>query len=499
MTREIFDIAVVGSGGGSILADTAMITGHRVALIEGTAWGGTCLNRGCIPTKIMVHAADLIRETQHAASMALDGQPLTINWQALRERVFGKIDEGASMPDYYASAGNVVLYMAMASFAGRTSVKGEELFALHLKTAAGDVSEILARKVVLANGGHTFIPQGLGLEDVGFATSESFFTPEGFPSKPYESLIIVGGGDIGCEFAHIFASFGTKVKLVQHNVRLVPRQDGEISARLLKILEHDGIEVYLNRDTVEAGRSRNGKTMRVVHRVTGEEELLEAEEIFVSPGIRANSPSLNLAAIGLRTADNGWIETNEYLETRVPGVYALGDLNGHQQLRHKSNYEATILAWNLLQEGASHPDKRRQADYDIVPSATFTAVQIGAVGLTEEQARWHHVPYKVGYLPFSATAQGYARGFLPDSLVDGFAKVLVTPDESRIIGVHILAPEASSLVQPYVYMMAAAKEPRLRPDAPAVVQRTMTIHPSLSELPAWAIGNWREGEEEALL
>lgn len=514
MIIDIFDIAVIGSGGGTIIADTAMETGHKVALIEGSGWGGTCLNHGCIPTKIMVHAADVVRESEKAAKMGLQGVPLTADWPSLRTRVLEKIAEGKSLPDYYAAHANISCYFAMASFLPKQLHEGKEYFTLHLADNQGREGDILASQVVLANGGHTYVPEGQGFDEISYISAESFFAPEGFPAKAYDSLIIVGGGDIGVEFAHIFASFGTKVKLVQHNVRLVPKQDHEVSEKLLTLAKRDGVEVYLNRDTIMAGETASGKTLRIRHRETGEEEMLTAEEIMVSPGIRGNASSLNLSAVGLPATPHGWILTNEYLETAVPGIYALGDINGREQLRHKSNYEATILAWNLLQDGALHPKRRRKVSYEVVPRATFTALQIGSVGLTENQAREQGLDYRVGYLELSATAQGYARGYLPGDSDDGFAKVLVSNESKRIIGVHIMAPEASSLVMPYVYLMAAARqdstfdgrvtegetsaagvyEAGTPPDSIDTIQWNMTIHPSLSELPAWAIGNWRVQE-----
>lgn len=487
---EIFDIAVIGSGGGSIIADTAMETGHKVAMIEATGWGGTCLNRGCIPTKIMVHAADLIRDSQRAAEVALEGEPLTVDWPALKKRVFAKIRQGDTMKDYYAPCANISLYKAKASFLPKIRQAGEELFALAL-TGEAVPSEIWARRVVLANGGHTKVPASLGFAETGFLSSESLFKEETWPEQLPASLLIIGGGDIGTEFAHIFSSFGVRVELVQHNVRLVPKQDGEISARLKTILENNGIAIHLNYDTVRAYRKDGQKYLEIRERTTGESKTLAAEEFFICPGIRPNTDDLGLEQVGLAADSRGWIPSNEYLETSVPGIYAIGDINGRQQLRHKANYEAQVLAYNLLQEGASAQEKRRRARYEFVPAGTFTALQIGTVGLSEEKARARGLAYKVGYLDFSATAQGYAHGYLPGSPTDGFAKILLSEDGRRILGVHIIAPEASALIQPYVYLMTAAEEFSCRPDDPQIVTASMTVHPSLAELPAWAAGSIR--------
>lgn len=488
---EIFDLAVIGSGGGSFLADKAIESGHRLALIEGTGWGGTCLNRGCIPTKIMVHAADVIRESERASDIALRGRALAVDWPALKKRVFDKIAEGETMRDYYAPYPNIKLYKAYASFAGKEVYEGRSLFRLLLRD--GDKEEmILAEKAVIANGGRTKVPEGIGLEETGYLSSERLFNPETWPEKLPESMILIGGGDIGVEFAHIFSSFGVKVDLVQHNVRLVPKHDHEISARLKTVLEKNGIGIHLNYDTVKAYVKDGLKHLLIRRRDSGRDETLSAEEFFVCPGIIPNSDTLNLDSISLETDPRGWIKTDEYLRTSLDGVYALGDINGRQQLRHKANYEGALLAENLLGEASSKPELRRAADYDLVPAGTFTALQLGTVGLTEERARAKGLNIKLGYLPFSATAQGYARGFLPGDEADGFAKIIMSEEDGTILGAHIIAPEASSLVQPFVYLMAAAREETLHPDQAAVISRAMTIHPSLAELPAWAVDQIRE-------
>lgn len=491
MMPKVFDIAVIGSGGGSIIADKAIGTDKKVAMIEGTGWGGTCLNRGCIPTKIMVHAADLIRASQRAEAVALKGEALKVDWPALKGRIFSKIREGESMPDFYAPYENISLYKAFASFLPKEKREGEELFALKLE--GEDCPEkILARRVVLANGGHTNIPADLGLDQMEFLCSESLFNEESWPEELPASMIIIGGGDIGAEFAHIFSSFGVRVDLVQHNVRLVPKQDFEISARLQRILEENGVRIHLNYDTVHAHAEGKSKILDIRERSTGEVKRLEAEELFVCPGIRPNIEKLQLENIGLKSL-NGWIASNEYLETAVPGVYAIGDINGRQQLRHKSNYEAQVLAYNLLEEGAESPEKRRKACYDYVPAGTFSALQIGTVGLTEQAAERQGTAYKLAYLDFSATAQGYAHGILPGDKNDGFAKILISEDGKKLLGAHIIAPEASSLVQPFVYLMAAANEFKdFRPDDPHIISQAMTVHPSLMELAAWAVSNLRE-------
>lgn len=492
MDKQVYDIAVIGSGGGTYIADMAIETGHKVCLVEGTRWGGTCLNRGCIPTKIMVHAADLIRESQRANEIAIDGEPLTINWPKLKERVFQKIDESQSMVDYYAPYQNIELRNAFASFKGKVELNSKSYF--HLILESDDYTEeIYAEKVVLANGARTNVPSDIGLENITYMTSESLFNKTTWPETLPQSMTIMGGGDIGVEFAHIFSSFGVKVTLVQRNKRLVPKQDHEVSERILNILERDGIKVMCDTLTLEAYEADGLKHLKIQNRTSKEVEVISSEAVFVSPGVISNADNLHLEAIGLELDDKNWIETNAYLETSIENLYAMGDINGKQQLRHKSNYEGQILAYNLMSPEVKDDTDRRKADYTVVPAATFTAMQIATVGITEEQAIKEEIPHKVGYLPYSSTAQAYARGVLPeDKQYDGFAKVLVHKDTHQILGVHIMADEASSLIELYTHLMAIGKQDKYKADQFENVVQNMTVHPALAEVVTWAFESWRE-------
>ncbi len=491
LSKKIYDLAVIGSGGGTYLPDKAIETGHQVALIEGSDWGGTCLNHGCIPTKIMVHVADVIKMTRQGQDLALKGNPMEVDWPKLEERVFSKLQEGEGMVDYYAPYPNIDLYKAFASFAGREEIEGETIFVLNLSKGGQKQGQIKARQVVIANGARTNIPMGLGLEEVKPLTSETLFKRETWPKTLPKTMLILGGGDIGTEFAYVFQSFGVKVSLIQRSGRLVPKQDPEVSDRLKNVLVDYGVNVLTNKTTIEASLADGQKYLRLKDRESGEEETLTADEIFVCTGVRSNVDTLALENIGLETV-RGYIPTNAYLETAVPGIYAMGDVNGMYQLRHVSNYEGQILAHNLMDPSVKRPEDRRKVDYSAIPRATFTVLQIGQVGLTEPECLAQNLDYKVGYLRFSDTAQGYARGFLPEhEKIDGFCKVLVEKDTHRILGVHIMADEASSLITPFTYLLAMDPE-KHAPNRYENVTEAMTVHPSLSELSAWAFENWRE-------
>lgn len=496
------DLAVIGSGAGNIVVDAALADNRSVALIEKGYWGGTCLNRGCIPTKILLTPADKIREWPHLQTIGLDaGAPPVINWPALAARTKKKVLENRSgVADYYSHFPNCRLIHGEARFSGPKTLT------VHLES--GETCRISAETIVIAAGGRSRIPQFEGIEQIDPLTSESFFDDR-FPDRLYRSVTLIGGADIGVEFAHMFAAYGCQVTLIQHNVRLVPKQDADISAHLLKQFRRLGIRVILNQDTVRAEMAGGLKRVYYRDRTTAETGCVDSEAVFVSAGITPYTNILNLDIAGVETDERGWIRTNEYLQTTAPGIYALGDINGRAQLRHKANYEAEILAWNLYQKDLH--EKARAARYDVIPSATFTHPQIGRVGLTEQQALDQGYTVRVGIHPYSAVIKAYALGYEPGGEDDGFVKLIVDAQTDRLLGLHIIGPEAAILVQGVAWLMNAGDQPDgvinadiqdrqcagwrkgdrelyIDPTALSALTHGITIHPSLAEVVGWTPG-----------
>ena len=220
-----YDIIVVGTGGATIVADAALKKGLKVAIIEKGKFGGTCLTRGCIPTKVMVTVANAIQETKEFKKIGVNVGPATMDWDTVSKRTWHKIDESAGIYDYYNAYDNVDVYRGAASFVSDTVMN------IHLNDGSGIV-EITAPIIILGTGGYSNVPNVPGLQESGFLTSESLFGDK-FPKQPYKSLAVLGAGPIGVEFAHVFDSAGTKVTILQHNVRLVPKEDADISEHLL--------------------------------------------------------------------------------------------------------------------------------------------------------------------------------------------------------------------------------------------------------------------------
>ena len=493
-----YDVIVIGTGAGNIVLEAALKKGLRCAVIEKGKFGGTCLTRGCIPTKVLATAADYIREIKDLPKIGVEVAPATMNWEVVSGRVWEKIDEHQKVLGYYKKQPNLQIYQGKAFFTGEK--------VLQVKFNDGSLSEeMTADKIFIGVGAQTNLPEIPGREETGYLCSESLFGPK-YPKQPHKSLIIVGGGPIGCEFAHIFSAAGTEVTLVQHNPRLLPREDAEVSEQILHSMEDMGIRVFLNLNLLEARQVNGQKVLTFEDRLSGEKVELAGEEVMYATGVRPATGGLQLEKTSVVTDDRGWIKTNEFLETNVEGIWALGDVNGQPAFRHKANYEAEILAHNLFQD--NEPCNWRWACYDIVPAVTFTYPQVAHVGLSEEQAVKQGYEVKIGKQYYHNTAKGYALGYTKGESTDGFVKLVVEKATNKMLGMHVIGAQASILIQPFINLLnlgtrklkpiheeigsATAKELRsiglertLDPHSVISVGETMTPHPSLAEVIMW--------------
>jgi len=493
-----YDLIVIGTGGASIVADAAVKAGKKVAVVERGKFGGTCLNRGCIPTKVLATAADLVREIGEAERIGVNTTGVQMDWPKISRRVWDKIGENAGVRDYFEKLDGVDVYGGTAAFTDKKTVR----VTFEDGTPA---EELTADNILIGTGAKTNVPDVPGLQETGFITSESFFG-ESYPDRPYQSLIIIGGGAIGCEFAHIFAAAGSRVTVVQRNVRLLPKEDEEISAQLLREFTLNGIRVLLEQVTVSVRQENGMKILTTRHKKTGEVTETAAEEILVAPGISPMTELLHLENTDVALDERGYIRTNEFLETTADGIYAVGDVNGKAPFRHKANYEADVLAHNLYRE--KDPAKWRWAAYGLIPAVTYTWPQAAHVGLTEEQAKKAGFTVKTGKNHYSASAKGYAMGYLPGAPDDGFIKLVGDEKTGRILGAHIIGPQASLLLQPFINLMSSGTltlsviEPdiasetvkalrgqgmkrTLDPNLVEAVGEMVVPHPSLAEAVMW--------------
>lgn len=489
---ENYDLVVIGSGAGLSVLNYGLQMGLKCALVENTKLGATCLTRGCIPSKVLVHPADLIREAEHATKVGIRFRVDGINWDLIAKRMWSQIDENKEMEEGLSHIPNLKLYKGVGEFVGD--------YEMRVKSTGSDevIGHFKGDKFVLASGARSFIPPIKGLDEIEYITNENFFGDK-FPKKPWESLIIIGGGVIAAEFAHIFSAFGTKVTIVEMLPRLVMTEEPEVSDFLKRNFEKH-MTVLLNHKAIKVGTEKKFKTVTIQNVESGKEIELQAEEIFVAAGRRSNADLLAAEKAGVEINEHGWIKTNKFLETSKQNIWCFGDANGLYQFRHKANYEADICANNIF----GPPDQKQEVDYSVVPWAIFSSPQIGHVGMTQEEAiaKGHEIFVAVNN--YSSVAKGFAMGYENNDIDNGFVKLII--DKSyKLLGAHVVGPHAAVLVQPFVYLMNAGytcdspdfpgrtgpnKLGRACPDAGSFMPlyKSMVIHPSLNEVTGWAIG-----------
>jgi dihydrolipoamide dehydrogenase len=461
-----FDLIVIGSGVGLMVLGEALKLGMKCAIVENNKFGGTCLTRGCIPSKMLVYPADLIRSMERSEKIGIKSGKPEIDWDLISKRTWEQIDFNKNIEKYFSNIPNLTVYKGIAEFQDSDKIvirnmeeKPEQL--------------ICGEKIVIATGARSHVQHIEGLESAGYLTSETFFG-EKYPEKPWKSLVIVGSGSISVEFAHIFSSFGTKVTIVGRSNRILTKEEEEISEFVRNQFTHDGIDVITDSIVAAVTKDENIKHVTIENRITKEIKTVECEEILIASGTESTGDLLCLKKAGVLVDANGWIITNKYLETSQKNIWALGDINGKYQFRHKANHEALVLAKNLFGGEA-----KEQVNYSAVPWAIFTHPQVAHVGLTEKEVQSKNIKYKVAKNYFSEVVGGRSMGYREEDEDNGFVKMIVG-ENKNILGVHIVGPQAAILVQPFVYLMNSGYIGTYE-----VINDSMVIHPSLSELTAW--------------
>ncbi len=468
-----------------------MEAGANCAIVEQAKFGGTCLNKGCIPTKMLAYPADLLREIEHAKKTGISVSSASVDWETLSGRMWKQIGVNRFVESHLQKAENVTVFKGTGTFTSPSTMT--------VTMPDGTVEEFEAERFVIAAGARSLVPPIRGIEEAGYVVSESFFGDK-FPKTPWKSLVLIGGGPIGVEFAHIFSALGTKVTLVQLTDRLLMPEEESVSEFVKQQFERNGIRVLTSAMAISAEKKGDLKIVTVRDMATKQEFAVEGEEIFLAAGVRTNGDSLGLDKANVETDAKGWIVTNEYLETSQKNIWALGDINGKFQFRHKANFEAEVLAHNLFQSG-----EKKKVCYQTVPWAIFTNPQVAHVGMTEREAKAAGLKHHTAINHYSDVVGGRKMGFVDGDADDGFVKIIVD-DEKKLLGVHIVGPHAAILVQPFVYLMNAGFKCRqnveqkdkhagiaeLRMMCPSLgtyepIANSMVIHPSLNELTAWAL------------
>ncbi|MDG6244518.1 MAG: dihydrolipoyl dehydrogenase [Methanolobus sp.] len=447
-----YDLIVIGSGSGMNYV-SAMLDANpemKVALIDKDEPGGICLTRGCIPSKMLLYPAELVRDIGKAGNFGIKASIENIDFKVVMDRMRSTISEDIEgIKHGYTHITRLDFYNEAAEFVSPYTMKaGEET--------------ITAKMIFLCTGSKPAIPPVKGLDDVDYLTSDDVLELTELP----QSLVIIGGGYIAAEYGHFFSSMGSKVTIIGRNARIIPEEEPEISV-LAKKMMSEYMDILTNCEVVEVKKSSEGKVVVAKDRKTGEEKEVMASAILVATGRSPNTDILKPELGSIETDKHGWIKVNEHLETSQPNIWAFGDANGKYLFKHVANHESTVVYYNAALK------KKAKVDYHAVPYAVFSYPEIAGVGMTERQAieEYGEENTVIGFYRFQDTAKGMAM-----SLGDEFVKIILESSSQKILGAHIIGPQASVLIHQIIPLLYTEKQ-----DATPIMY-AMDIHPSLSEV-----------------
>lgn len=448
-----FDLVVLGGGTGNIVASEAADAGLDVALVERGPLGGTCLNRGCNPSKHLIHRADVVETITESETFGITSSIDDIAF----EEIVTKVNEtmrGAAERKAQAARDhpNVTLYQTDGEFVDEHTIQVSDSETTEEALLSGE-------KVVLAGGSRPLIPPIDGIDEVEYLTSADALRLDEQPGQ----IVIVGGGYIAAELGYFYGAMGTGVTIVGHSDTLVAREDRDISERFTEIYEkrydvHTGYEVTAvsaDGDEIQVqaeGDDAGGETIEI-----------RGDTLLLATGRRPNTDTWNIASARIETDEDGFVETNEYLETSTANIWAIGDIAGNYMFKHSGDREAQYVLDNAVHE------KRTAVTYPGMAHAIFSSPQIGSLGQTEDALEDADQEFRVGTYAYEETALGSTL-----NAEEGFAKVLAAPD-GEILGCHIIGPHASMLIHEVstaVAVGATAED----------IAETIHIHPALNEV-----------------
>ena len=441
-----YDLIVIGTGSGNSIIGPEM-DDMRVAVIERDLFGGTCVNRGCIPSKMFIFPADLAEHAKHGERLGIHTEFHGADWPSIRDRVFARVDPMAvSGRAYRLGLPHIDVYEDDAHFVGDRELE-----------VAG--ARISGKQIVIATGARPLIPDLPGINDVPYFTSDNIMHIEQLPSH----LIVLGGGFIGTELSHVFQALGSKVTIVNRSTHLLRAEDDEISQRFTE-LAADRFDLVLGATVRRISKSRDGIMLEVD--CDGGPRVIEGDVLLIAAGRVPNGDQIGAEAGGITIDSRGAIVVDEFGRTSAPGVFALGDINGRYQLKHMANGEAKVVRHNVM-----NPNDLRKYDQRPAPHAVFSSPQVGSVGLCERDAQERGHPYVTATYDYGGTAYGWA---MEDTT--GFCKLIGDPRTRKVIGAHIIGYQASALVQLLVQGM------HLGNTADEMALGQVWIHPALPEV-----------------
>jgi dihydrolipoamide dehydrogenase len=458
------DLLVVGAGSGNGVANAVASEGQQVAIVEKGPIGGTCLNRGCIPSKMLLYHADVHETIEHSEAFHIDASVESVDFATMVREVNAEVAESAeSIRQGLRSSENHQLFAGEGRFVDDRTVE--------MVTGEHEGTRIEAESVLIAAGTRPTIPPIDGIEDVAYLTSREALELETLP----EHLVIVGGGYIAAELSHFFGTFGSEVTIVGRRPRLLPQADEEVAAAFTEryadrftlhtghtasAVSEAGGEITVEAQPYEYGNGEDGGASGgVVSDADGVQ--VTGDELLIAAGRRPNTDTLNLEATEVSTDEEGFVETDEYLRA-AEDVWALGDVVGEYLLKHSANHEAQTVARNVL------GDDLEPVDYSAMPFAVFASPEVAGVGATESELRAEGRDYATNTYRYENTGRGDAMH------AEGFVKAVVT--DGSILGCHVVGPDASTLIQEAVVAMQSGS------GSVENVRQSIHVHPALPEV-----------------
>ena len=473
-----FDLIVIGGGSGLDIANAvAFHYGLKVAIIEKDRLGGTCLNRGCIPSKLLIHSANVAETIKRAELFGIKVKEFSVDFQKIMTRVNGMTDSDSdNIKNNLVQSENPKLFTKKCKFVGEKKIAFEKKEKENSNDKDNDYNTeeiITADKILIATGTRPHIPKIKGLEATEFITSNEALRLKIQP----KILTFIGGGYIACELAHFFGSLGTKINIIQRNNLLISNEDKEIAERFTQVFSKK-YKIYLGYNPESVSKVKDTKdgieSFHIIAKnADGETIKVESDQLIVATGRIPNTPFLNLEKTGVKVNEKGFIMVDEYLETTKKGIFALGDVVGRYQFKHNSNLEAKYAFGNIL-----HPNKKQPVDYTAMPHAIFSSPQVAGVGFTEQELQKKGIDYLKSTYPYIQTGMGKA---IEDR--DGFVKFLVNKNNRKILGSHIIGTDAPTLIHEVLVSM------RTGDGTIDNITDTIHIHPALSEVIARAADN----------
>ncbi|HEY8367588.1 MAG TPA: dihydrolipoyl dehydrogenase [Bacteroidia bacterium] len=446
----MYDIIVLGSGpGGYVAAIRASQLGLKTAVVEKEALGGICLNWGCIPTKALLKSANVKEYMDHASDYGLSVDNVKVDFDAVIKRSRG-VAEGMSKGVQFLMRKNKI---DVISGFGKLLAPGK----LEVTDAEGKKSTISAKHIIIATGARSrnipAIPQD-GKKIIGYREAMTL------PKQP-KSLVVVGSGAIGCEFAYFYNSLGTKVTIIEFLPNILPLEDEEVSKQLEKSFKKSGIEVLTGTSVEQASTTKNGCEVKIKN-AKGESQVIECDIVLSAVGVQTNIENIGLETLGVKV-DKGRIITNEFYQTNIPGIYAIGDVTTGPALAHVASHEGIVCVEKIAGKNPT------PVDYGNVPSCTYCYPEVASVGMTEKAAKEAGYDIKVGKFPFSASGKASAAG-----AKDGFVKVIFDAKYGEWLGCHMIGAGVTE-------MIAEAVVARKLETTGHEIISAMHPHPTMSE------------------